>query len=86
MGKMAPIMIDVACFCGCSFSFESSAAACPKCDEVATVSVGPQFKVTGHSQPEQPAAELNGARRNEQPSPSRWKRAEGRAPAGAVSR
>jgi hypothetical protein len=35
------MMIDVACFCGCCFSFDGAAGACPKCGEVARVTAGP---------------------------------------------
>lgn len=30
-------MADVACFCGCEFSFEGAARVCPRCGEVASV-------------------------------------------------
>lgn len=33
-------MVNVACFCGCDFSFEGSTRACPRCGEVATVRGG----------------------------------------------
>ncbi len=31
------MMVDVACFCGCLYSFDGGAGACPRCGEVATV-------------------------------------------------
>jgi hypothetical protein len=31
------MMADVACFCGCCFSFDGGAGACPRCGEVASV-------------------------------------------------
>jgi hypothetical protein len=34
-------MTDVACFCGCYFSFDGGAAACPRCGEVASVTAAP---------------------------------------------
>jgi hypothetical protein len=50
------MMIDVACFCGCCFSFESGAGACPRCGEVARVTAGPEL----------PVPVMNGAGRNGQ--------------------
>ncbi len=34
-------MTDVACFCGCLYSFDGGAGACPKCGEVASVTGPP---------------------------------------------
>jgi hypothetical protein len=34
-------MNEVACFCGCRFTFDGAAAACPTCGEVARVAPGP---------------------------------------------
>jgi hypothetical protein len=59
-------MTDVACFCGCLYSFDGGGAACPKCGEYATVAAGPGFKSTERSCPEQPAADMNGAGQNRQ--------------------
>ena len=42
------MMTDVACFCGCSFSFDGGAGACPKCGEVASVTAGPALESPGH--------------------------------------
>jgi hypothetical protein len=33
-------MTDVACFCGCLYSFDGDAGACPRCGEHATVRTG----------------------------------------------
>lgn len=33
-------MTDVACFCGCLYSFDGGAGSCPRCGEYATVSTG----------------------------------------------
>ena len=33
-------MAEVACFCGCLYSFDGGAGACPKCGEYATVTAG----------------------------------------------
>jgi hypothetical protein len=59
-------MTDVACFCGCLYSFEGGAGACPKCGEVAAVTAGPRFNSSGRGQQEQPVAEMNGAGQNGQ--------------------
>lgn len=59
-------MTDVACFCGCLYSFDGGGAACPKCGEYATVAAGSGFKSTERSCPEQPAADMNGAGQNGQ--------------------
>jgi hypothetical protein len=40
-------MAEVACFCGCFYSFQGSAGACPGCGRNAAVSTGSQ-----RSQPE----------------------------------
>ena len=49
--KKVPVMIDVACFCGCCFSFDAGAAACPRCGEIATVTAGLALGDAGRSQP-----------------------------------
>jgi hypothetical protein len=43
------MMADVACFCGCCFSFDGGAAACPRCGEVATVMDGRPFQQNGQT-------------------------------------
>jgi hypothetical protein len=35
--KGVRMMTDVACFCGCLYSFDGDAGACPRCGEVTTV-------------------------------------------------
>jgi hypothetical protein len=59
-------MADVACFCGCCFSFDGGAEACPKCGEVAGVRTGPVPDSAGRSRPELPVAVMNGAGQNGQ--------------------
>jgi hypothetical protein len=54
-------MADVACFCGCCFSFDGDAEACPKCGEVARVATGPVPDSAGRSRPELPVPVMNGA-------------------------
>jgi hypothetical protein len=39
-------MADVACFCGCSYSFYGDAGACPHCGEVATLRARPVLSGT----------------------------------------
>ena len=55
------MMTDVACFCGCLFSFNDGAGACPKCGKVANVTAGPVLERPGHSRPEHPVPVMNGA-------------------------
>ncbi|HEX4089184.1 MAG TPA: hypothetical protein VHZ33_10725 [Trebonia sp.] len=47
-------MTDVACFCGCCFSFDGGAAPCPRCGQVASVTGGPALEGAGRSQPRIP--------------------------------
>jgi hypothetical protein len=54
-------MTDVACFCGCLFSFDSGAETCPKCGRVASVTASPVFERLGYSRPEHPVPVMNGA-------------------------
>ncbi len=44
-------MTDVACFCGCLYSFDGDAGACPRCGEYATVRTGPADTCTKGGQP-----------------------------------
>jgi hypothetical protein len=44
-------MTDVACFCGCLYSFDGGAGACPRCGEYATVRTGPAVTCTEGGQP-----------------------------------
>lgn len=55
-------MAEVACFCGCCFSFDGAAGACPKCGEVARLTAGPV--TAGRSRPEHPVPVTNGDRQN----------------------
>jgi hypothetical protein len=55
MRKKVPMMTDVACFCGCCYSFAGGAGACPRCGEVASVTAGLAYETTGGSEQEQPA-------------------------------
>jgi hypothetical protein len=43
-------MTDVACFCGCLYSFDGGAGGCPRCGEYATVSTGSAFVSTERGQ------------------------------------
>jgi hypothetical protein len=54
------MMADVACFCGCFYSFDGHAGACPGCGEVATVTVGRASVGTERGQQEQPSPAANG--------------------------
>ena len=51
-------MTDVACFCGCLYSFDGDAGACPKCGEVASVTGLPALEGFGCNRPETPDAEI----------------------------
>jgi hypothetical protein len=51
------MMTDVACFCGCLFSFDGGEGACPRCGEVASVTSG---------RPEIPLPVTNGIGQNGQ--------------------
>jgi hypothetical protein len=44
-------MADVACFCGCLYSFDSGAAACPGCGRYAAVRAGTALTRAGDDQP-----------------------------------
>jgi hypothetical protein len=79
-------MADVACFCGCCYSFEGDGGACPRCGEYAAVRSGPVLAGTGRSQPE-PVPAANGAGPVREPARSRRDEDEahsGRLPAGAT--
>ena len=45
-------MADVACFCGCEFSFEGGAMACPRCGEVASVTGGLASGAAAYDEPD----------------------------------
>jgi hypothetical protein len=40
-------MADVACFCGCCFSFGGSVGACPDCGEAVTLTTAQAFAADG---------------------------------------
>jgi hypothetical protein len=42
-------MAEVACFCGCLYSFDGDAGACPRCGECATVATGPRLGTVRHN-------------------------------------
>jgi acyl-CoA synthetase (AMP-forming)/AMP-acid ligase II len=42
-------MAEVACFCGCLYSFDGGAGACPRCGECATVTAGTRASTGGHN-------------------------------------
>jgi hypothetical protein len=44
-------MTDVACFCGCLYSFDGGAAACPRCGKHAAVPTGAAFTRAEAGQP-----------------------------------
>jgi hypothetical protein len=83
-------MTEVACFCGCCFSFDGSAAACPRCGAVAAVTAGLALEGAGRSQPKIPVPVVNGIGQNEQMAETHPERAEAGAlsgrPAGAGPR
>ncbi len=54
------MMADVACFCGCVYSFDGGAGACPGCGEVATVTARPAPAGTERVQQGQPGPAVNG--------------------------
>jgi hypothetical protein len=41
MIRLGVVMAEVACYCGCSYSFYGDAGACPHCGEVATLRTRP---------------------------------------------
>jgi hypothetical protein len=54
------MMADVACFCGCFYSFDGGAGACPGCGEVATVTARPAAAGLQRGQQGQPGPAANG--------------------------
>ena len=65
------MMTDVACFCGCCFSFDGGAAACPRCGEVASVTARPPLEGAGRRQPKIPVPLVDGIGQNGQ-TPQAW--------------
>ncbi len=58
-------MAEVACFCGCCYSFDGAAGACPRCGEVARLTAGPVTGPAGPAvRPEHPLPVANGDRQN----------------------
>lgn len=45
------MMTDIACFCGCLYSFDGGAGACPGCGECAAVPTGSALPRSGRGQP-----------------------------------
>ena len=81
-------MSDVACFCGCCYSFEGDGGACPRCGEYAAVRSGSALASTGRRQPE-PVPAANGAGPGREPARNRRDAAEAdsrRLPVGAAAR
>lgn len=60
------MMADVACFCGCFYSFDGAAGACPQCGEIASVGTGPAPESAGQGRPEHRVPIANGVRQNGQ--------------------
>ena len=60
-------MADVACFCGCNFSFEGSARACPRCGEFASLTGGRAPGPTGFDQADEVLVFIKDIWQNGQP-------------------
>ena len=58
------MMADVACFCGCLYSFDGAAGACPQCGEIASVGLVPESPEPGRPEHRVPVAD--GVRRDGQ--------------------
>lgn len=58
--KKVLIMTDVACFCGCCYSFEGGVGSCPRCGAWATVWSGPST-TAGNGEPPHPVSPPTGA-------------------------
>jgi hypothetical protein len=78
------MMADVACFCGCCFSFEGGAAACPRCGAVASLTAGLPPEDAGRSQPKSPVPVMNGIGPKGQPPGACPERAEADALSGRL--
>jgi hypothetical protein len=79
-------MTGVACFCGCCFSFDGGAAACPRCGEVATVTGSLALEDAGRSRPKNPVPVVNGIGQNGQTPEACPERAESGALPLALAR
>jgi len=66
------MMADVACFCGCFYSFDGGSGACPGCGEVAAVTAGPVAAGTERGQQGQPGPAANGDRRGQAAAWREW--------------
>lgn len=75
-------MTDVACFCGCLFSFEGGAGACPRCGEVASVTAGPVSGSPGRRRLETPVPVMSRVGQNGETARACPGRAAAGAPAG----
>ena len=78
------MMTEVACFCGCLYSFDGGAGACPGCGEVATVTAGPVAAGTERGQQGQSRPAANGHRRGGQATAWQEWAGAGRSLAGAA--
>jgi hypothetical protein len=76
------MMADVACFCGCFYSFDGGAGACPGCGEVATVTAAQVAAGTERGQQGQPGPAANGHRRGGQAAA--WREWAGAGPGSLV--
>jgi hypothetical protein len=61
------MMTDVACFCGCLFSFDGATGGCPKCGEVASLMAGPALGSPGRNWPEHSVPVMHEIGQNGQP-------------------
>ena len=78
------MMTDVACFCGCLYSFDGGAGACPGCGEVAAVTAGPAAAGTERGRQGQPGPAANRHRRGGQAAARRERAGAGRSLAGVA--
>jgi hypothetical protein len=86
-GSLGEGVADVACFCGCLYSFDGGAGACPGCGEVAAVMAGPVAAGTQRGQQGQPGPAANGHRRGGQAATwQEWAEAGPGSLAGVASR
>ena len=54
-------MTNVACFCGCAYSFDGGEGPCPKCGAVAVVGTKAIHKTSGNNEQSEPDAAAAGA-------------------------